>query len=281
LVRLVIKSTDADTTVRIERMDVADAMTTALDPTARFSDRVDDYVRYRPHYPAALIEWLRDAQGVDARWRVADIGAGTGISTRMWLEAGHAVIGVEPNDAMRDAAQAWLAAYPHLTWIAATAEATRLPDGSVDLVSAAQAFHWFDVQRVRIEWARILRPGGLAVVYWNSRLQEGTPFLEGYEDLLRAFGTDYDRVAERYQDDATMQQWFGSGLRGMAQFPNRQRIDFDGLRGRLLSSSYAPQAGHPRHAAMLAALRELFDATAVDGRVDFDYRTRVFAGTLD
>jgi SAM-dependent methyltransferase len=256
-------------------------MSRSLDPTARFSDRVDNYVRYRPHYPVALIEWLHDTLGVDAGWRVADIAAGTGISTRLWLDAGNAVVGVEPNDAMRDAAQAWLAAYPRLTWVAATAEATSLADASVDLVCAAQAFHWFDVDRVRIEWARILRPGGLAVIYWNSRVLDGSAFLEGYERLLRQFGTDYGHVAERYQDDTTMQRWFGSGLRGMAQFPNCQRIDFDGLRGRLLSSSYAPQAGHPQHAAMLVALRGLFDASAVDGRVDFEYRTRVFAGTLE
>jgi SAM-dependent methyltransferase len=262
-------------------MQSAEAMNTALDPTKRFSDRVDDYVRYRPHYPAAIVEWLHDTQGVDAQWRVADIGAGTGISTRMWLDAGHAVIGVEPNAEMRTAAQRWLAAYPNLTWIAATAEATGLRDASVDLVSAAQAFHWFDLQRVRTEWSRILRPHGLAVVYWNSRVLEGSAFLEGYERVLRTFGTDYARVAERYQDDATMQRWFGAGLRGTARFPNCQRIDFDGLRGRLLSSSYAPQVGHSQHAAMLAELRELFDATAVDGCVDFEYSTRIFAGTLE
>jgi SAM-dependent methyltransferase len=256
-------------------------MRRGLAPTARFSDRVDNYVRYRPHYPAALIEWLHDTQGVDADWKVADIAAGTGISTRMWLDAGNAVVGVEPNDAMRAAAQAWLASYPNLTWVAATAEATDLADASIDLVSAAQAFHWFDMDRVRIEWARILRPGRLAVVYWNSRVVDGSPFLEGYERLLRQFGTDYEHVAERYQDDAAMQRWFGSGLRGTAQFPNCQRIDFDGLRGRLLSSSYAPQVGHPQHAAMLAALRDLFDVSAVDGRVDFEYRTRVFVGTLE
>ncbi len=249
-------------------------------PTERFSSRVDDYVRYRPSYPPALLDWLRQAEGVDAGWHVADIGAGTGISTRMWLEAGHAVTGVEPNAAMREAAREWLKDYPNLQWAAATAEATTLADGSVDLVSAAQAFHWFDPDKVRAEWARILRPDGLAVVYWNSRLLEGSPFLEGYERLLREFGTDYVGVAERYQDDETMERWFGAGFHGMARFPNRQRIDFDGLRGRLLSSSYAPQAGHPRFDAMIAALQNLFDETATDGRVDFDYQTRVFVGTL-
>ncbi|WP_242108068.1 class I SAM-dependent methyltransferase [Luteimonas aquatica] len=250
------------------------------EPTERFSNRVDDYVRYRPGYPPALLAWLRQAEGVTPDRVVADIGAGTGISTRMWLEAGHPVVGVEPNAAMREAAREWLRAFPGLRWVAAPAEATTLADASVDLVSAAQAFHWFDTDKVRGEWARILRPGGLAVVYWNSRVLEGSAFLEGYERLLRDFGTDYESVAERYQDDETMRRWFGAGFHGMASFPNRQRVDFDGLRGRLLSSSYAPRPGHPRFEPMLAALRELFDASATDGCVDFDYRTRVFAGAL-
>lgn len=255
-------------------------MPDAAAPTERFSDRVDDYVRHRPGYPPALLAWLRQSQGINAGWHVADIGAGTGISTRMWLDAGHAVTAVEPNDAMRAAAQAWLADHPRLQWVAATAEATTLPDGGIDLVSAAQAFHWFDPQRVRDEWARILRPDGLAMVYWNSRAAERSALMAGYERLLHEFGSDYDCVAERRQDDQAMQHWFGEGFRAMARFPNRQRFDFDGLRGRLLSSSSAPQAGQPRHAAMIAALRELFDHHAVGGHVDFDYDTRVFAGTL-
>jgi SAM-dependent methyltransferase len=253
----------------------------SLDPTARFSDRVEDYVRYRPHYPSVLMEWLRDDIGVNAAWRVADIGAGTGISTRMWLDAGHQVIGVEPNAAMRVAAQKSFGDNRRLSWTDGTAEATSLPDASVDVVSAAQAFHWFNMGCTHAEWARILRPGGLAVVFWNSRVATGNDFLEGYEQLLRNFGTDYQRIAERHQDDATMRDWFDDGLVAMERFPNHQRLDFEGLRGRLLSSSYAPKQGHPRHEAMLAALRELFDANAVDGCVDLKYTTRVFAGKLN
>ncbi|WP_010371436.1 methyltransferase domain-containing protein, partial [Xanthomonas vasicola] len=158
---------------------------------------------------------------------------------------------------------------------------TGLADASVGMVSAAQAFHWFDMQAVRDEWARILQPGGLAVVYWNSRELDSTAFLRGYEQLLLDYGTDYSAVAERYQDDATMQAWFGEGFRATARFPNVQRLDFDGLRGRLLSSSYAPLAHDPRHAPMLAALRTLFDAYAHDGLIDFQYQTRVFAGRLN
>lgn len=248
---------------------------------SRFSNRVADYVRYRPGYPPQLMAWVHGRLGVSPQARVADIGAGTGISSRMFLQAGHPVIAVEPNAAMRTAAEQWLGSEAGFSAVGGSAEATGLADASVDVVSAAQAFHWFDTRAVRVEWARILRPAGLALVYWNSRLLEATPFLAGYEALLLEFGTDYSAVAERYQDDATMRAWFGDGFIEAASFPNVQRMDFAALRGRLLSSSYAPAEGHPRHAPMLQALRVLFDCHAVDGHIEFAYQTRAFAGTLN
>lgn len=252
------------------------------DSTQRFSSRVADYVRYRPGYPPALLDWLHRDIGITVDAVVADIGAGTGISSQLFLTAGHPVIAVEPNAPMREAARHWLAAdYPQLTLVDGTAEATSLADASVGVVAAAQAFHWFDTVAVHREWKRILQPGGVALVFWNSRLLDASPFLAGYEQLLVEHGTDYVEVAERYQSDAQMRDWFGDGLRGMAAFPNVQRLDYDGLRGRLLSSSYAPQAGHPRHAAMLQALQQLFEDHAVDGKVAFEYQTRAFVGTLN
>jgi SAM-dependent methyltransferase len=251
-----------------------------LHSTARFSDRVDDYVRYRPDYPPALLEWLQREQGIDADWRVADVGAGTGISSKMFLDAGYRVTAVEPNAPMRAAAERWLQAYEKFDAVDGNADATGLSDASVDLVTVAQAFHWFDEEATRREFARILRPRGLVAIWWNSRRLTGTRFLEGYEALLQTFGTDYTSVAERYADDARMRDWFGTGFRGSARFEHAKRLDFEALRGRLMSSSYAPQASHPRHEPMLRALRELFDTCAVDGTVSFDYDTRIFAGQL-
>ena len=250
----------------------------SLQSTARFGDRVDDYVRYRPDYPAALLDWLQREQGVDNSWRVADIGAGTGISSKLFLDAGHRVTAVEPNAPMRAAAEHWLQAYPGFDALDGSADASGLPDASVDLVTVAQAFHWFDEEAARREFARILRPRGLVAIWWNSRRRAGTPFLEGYEALLNSYGTDYARVVERYADDAHMRAWFGTGFRGAARFEHAQRLDFEALRGRLMSSSYAPKPGHPRHEPMLRALRELFDDCAEDGAVSFDYHTRIFAG---
>jgi SAM-dependent methyltransferase len=251
-----------------------------LRSTERFSDRVADYVRYRPSYPQALIDWLRDVQGVTPDWRVADVGAGTGISSKLFLDAGHAVIAVEPNAAMRNAAMEWLGDHSKFKAVDGRADATNLADASVDLVSVAQAFHWFDPQSTRREFHRILRPGGLAAIYWNSRRLTGTPFLEAYEALLQTYGTDYTSVAERYADEPRMRAWFSDGWRGTTCFDHRQLLDFDALRGRLMSSSYAPKAGHPKHEPMIEALRKLFDACAVDGKVSFDYDTRIYVGEI-
>ena len=252
----------------------------APDSTERFSDRVADYVRYRPDYPPALLDWLHGEQGVTPDCQVADVGAGTGISAKLFLDAGHDVTAVEPNAPMREAAVAWLGDNPRFRAVDGTSDATTLPDASVGLVTVAQAFHWFDPAGTRREFARLLRPGGLAVIFWNSRRLTGTPFLEGYEALLRRYGTDYASVAERYADDDTMRAWFGAGWRGTARFEHRQLLDFDGLRGRLLSSSYAPKPGHPQHEPMLAALRELYDRCRQGGRISFEYDTRIIAGTL-
>lgn len=251
-----------------------------LHSTERFSNRVADYVRYRPTYPVAMIDWLHKVHGVTPEWRIADIGAGTGISSKMFLDAGHGVIAVEPNAAMRAAAVEWLGNDQKFRAVDGKADATTLDDGSIDLISVAQAFHWFDPENARREFHRILRPCGLAAIYWNSRRLTGTPFLEGYEALLQTYGTDYTSVAERYGDEPRMSEWFGKGWHGTASFDHCQLLDFDALRGRLMSSSYAPQAGHPRHEPMIEALRKLFDACAMDGRVSFDYDTRVYVGEI-
>jgi SAM-dependent methyltransferase len=251
-----------------------------MDSTSRFSDRVADYVRYRPDYPPAMLAWLRREHGVDTSWLVADIGAGTGISSKMFLDAGHEVVAVEPNAPMRAAAQEWLGGDTQFRAVDGTAEATTLDDASIDLVSAAQAFHWFDKTAVRREWARIVRPGGLAAIYWNTRRLVGSPFLEGYERLLVEYGNDYVTDAKRYANHDSMITWFGAGFRGATSFEHAQQLDWEGLVGRTQSSSYAPLRGHLRHEAMLAALRELFDATQSGGYVSIDYDTRIFVGSL-
>ncbi len=246
-------------------------------PTTRFTDRVANYVRYRPGYPAEIIPYLSEAIGLGPADIVADVGAGTGISTRLFLDHGNVVFAVEPNAAMRAAAEAELARYPNFRSIAARAEATGLAQASVDLVAAAQAFHWFDRPAARAEFARILRPGGWVVLLWNVKLTDATPFLRDYEALLVEFGTDYTAVRHENVTDTELAAFFGQGYSSRT-FPNAQRLDYAGLEGRLLSASYAPGPEHPDHAPMLAALRRIFDARQVGGQVVLEYETRVYSG---
>ncbi len=250
------------------------------DPTRRFSDRVELYVRYRPGYPDALVRALVDEVGLDPSWTVADVGSGTGISSELLLRTGCAVYAVEPNPEMRAAAEEALAGDPGFHSVAGRAEETGLPDRCVDLVTAGQAFHWFDRERTRAEWLRILRPGGRVALFWNSRRTESTPFLRAYEALLRRYATDYEQVDHARIDDAVLARFFGGPFETRI-FDNAQDFDFDGLRGRLLSSSYAPGPGHPDHEPMLRALREIFDERQEDGRVRWEYDTRLYFGALD
>jgi SAM-dependent methyltransferase len=248
------------------------------DSTRRFTDRVADYVKYRPTYPRELVTFVHAECAIAPDAPVADVGAGTGISTRLFLEAGHPVVAVEPNAAMRAAADEWLSGFAGYRSVAGTAEATTLDAASVDLVIAAQAFHWFDKANARREFARIVKPRGAIVLFWNRRPVSGSAFLAGYDELLRRYCPEYGRVSDNYPDDASMADWFGDGYERKTVFPNAQLLDFDGLKGRLMSSSYAPKAGDPGHEPMLAALRELFDANAQDGQVNLAYETRVCAG---
>ena len=247
-----------------------------MDPTKRFSSRVENYARYRPSYPPAVLEVLRTGAGLTAGSVVADIGAGTGIFSEMLLKEGNAVFGVEPNDAMRQAAERLLAGFPRFTSVRGTAEATTLADSSVDAVTAAQAFHWFDRARTREEFRRVLKPGGTVALIWNDRQLEPTPFLREYEELLQCFGTDYVTVRQRDLDLADVREFIGGNDVKLTTLENAQTLDYEGAEGRLLSSSYAPELGHPNHEPMLAALREMFARYAEDGKVVFLYDTRVF-----
>jgi ubiquinone/menaquinone biosynthesis C-methylase UbiE len=247
------------------------------DSTTRFSNRVADYSRCRPAYPDALLTVLQREIGLSHASIIADIGSGTGISSELLLRSGGTVFAVEPNAEMRRAAEARLGSEPRFRSVAARAEATTLADRSVDAVTAGQAFHWFALREARAEFIRILRPGGMAALFWNTRRTEGSPFLSAYERLLRQFGTDYLQVDHRNVSAPDLRAFFGDGYEARV-FPNVQVFDFDGLRGRLLSSSYAPGPQHPDHARMLAALRQLFDAHHEHGFVRMEYDTELFFG---
>lgn len=247
------------------------------DGKERFSDRVDDYRKYRPGYPPAVLTVLAERCGLGPASVVADIGSGTGILTARLLDQAAVVHAVEPNAPMRAAAEAILGHHPDFRSVAGSAEATTLPDDSVDLVTAAQAFHWFDPVKAKAEFHRILRRKGNVSLIWNERMVGESGFSHGYEALLREQSEGYRQTVHRSGfAEETVREFYLPGKADRIDVPTRQEFDFDGVRGRLLSSSYAPKAGHPDHDKVFGELRRLFDRHAVDGRVAFAYTTRIF-----
>ena len=248
------------------------------DATERFSSRVDNYARYRPDYPSAALDHLESRCGLRPGCTVADIGSGTGLLTAQLLKRGLKVFAVEPNRDMRAAGERVLSLFAGFTSVAGSAEATGLPPHAVDGVVAAQSFHWFDHPRARAEFLRILRPGGPVVLLWNYRKLEATPFLAGYEALLRRHCPDYAEILDRERHRRQVEEFFG-GRVDLWLFDHVQHYDWAGLEGRHLSQSYVFLEG-PQFAPMMRELRALFDAHQREGSISFEYETRLYAGSL-
>lgn len=248
--------------------------------TERFSDRVENYVRYRPGYPPEVLECLRRECGLRPEHVIADIASGTGIFTRLLLENGNRVFAVEPNAAMRSASEALRESFPNLTFVVGTAEQTTLPSASVDFVTAAQAAHWFQVRPSRTEFQRILKPDGWCVFVWNERRTAGNKFLEDYEHLLHTYCPEYKE--KRHGRTAVIAQEFFSGRQYQERvFEYSQQFDLPGLTGRLLSSSYCPLEDHQNYAPMMQELDSIFRAYAQENQIQIDYDTRVFFAQLN
>jgi len=249
-------------------------------PTERFSDRVDDYVRYRPHYSPDIVEALREACGLTAEHTIVDVGCGTGLLAKIFLENGNPVIGVEPNANMRQAGEQFLSAFQKFGMVAGSAEDTTLPAQCADFVIAGQAFHWFQPDAARREFARIVKPGGWVVLIWHDRDTEATPFLRAYEEFLLQHSTDYSTVAHnKVANYSALENFYSPNRMHLILQKTAQQLDFEGLRGRLLSSSYAPREG-PAAEIMLQALPNLFHQYAKNGRVTLEYQTKIYSGHL-
>jgi SAM-dependent methyltransferase len=250
-----------------------------LDPTRRFSNRVENYLKYRPSYPTQIIPLLESECGLNADSVVADLGSGTGLLTELFLKHGNRVFGVEPNPEMRAAGEKFLAKYPNFTSIDAAAEATSLTAASVNFVIAGQAFHWFNRTEARPEFVRILKPGGWLVLVWNGYRVESSPIMAAYQDLVVKYGTDYSEV-KREVVSCDVEAFYAPGVCKCATFEFQQTFDYEGLKGRLLSASYAPEPGHRDYDSMLKDLRKVFDLNQQDGKVIFGYETELYYGRL-
>ena len=251
------------------------------DPKTRFSRRAEYYAKNRPRYPEDIIQFMKDELGFREGSIVADVGSGTGILSELFLKNGNTVFAVEPNREMRTTAEELLAKYSKFRSVSGSAEETTLAPASVDFVTAAQAFHWFDPIKTKIEFSRILKPQGWVLLIWNVR-KVSSPLMRKYESLVREYanasssrtrGTAKERVGEE-------------GLRNFLgqyrekQFRNSQVLDFERLKGRLLSASYAPLPGEQRYDSMLTELRRTFDSYQEEGVVHFEYETEVYYAQL-
>lgn len=251
-----------------------------IEPTARFTSRVEEYRRYRPGYPPAIVDLLARECGLSDDSIVADIAAGTGLLSEIFLARGYRVLAVEPNEKMRAACTDLTAQYPQLECIEGTAEATGLADDSTDLITVGQAMHWFDLPRTRRELARILKPQSCCAIIYNNRRIGGDVFHDGYEKILRDYGSDYESVQRRHMSKENLATFFAPYAMQSASFDNAQQLDLEALRGRILSSSYMPQPGHPRYAAMSASIENLFAANKSNGHVRLEYKSVVCYGQL-
>jgi ubiquinone/menaquinone biosynthesis C-methylase UbiE len=247
-------------------------------PTERFSDRVENYAKYRPHYPDATLEFIREI--VPRSAKIADVGSGTGILTKQLLDAGYEVYAIEPNGPMRAESERSMDADPRFHSVEGSAESTTLPDQSIDFIASAQAFHWFDHAKAKVEFRRILKPRQLVALIWNERLANASTFSRKYEAFLRRGAPEYSEVSRRYVNIEDIRAFFEPGEVTLKKFPNAQKLDRAAFIGRVLSSSYVPLEGEPGHREVMTAAERLFDENAAEGAVSFVYETLLYLGTF-
>ena len=245
------------------------------DPKKRFSSRVENYIKYRPNYPVKIIEFLKEKKILTKDTVIADIGSGTGILSKIFLENSNQVYGIEPNKDMREAAEKFLQEYSNFTSLEGSAESTGLKESSINLITAGQAFHWFDVEEAKREFKKILKPNGNVVIIWNNRTKKGAEFNSSYENFISKYGTDYKEVRKREGSINRLYRYHKQS------FYNFQDFDLSSLKGRVLSSSYIPLADNPIFPKMIIELEELFEKHQQNGIIRIEYNTEVYYGQLE
>ena len=251
------------------------------DPTKRFSDRVENYVKYRPTYPIELIDHLKKNSIITNGQNIADIGSGTGIFSKLLINTDNNVYAVEPNKEMRTAAEKSLKNNPNFISVDGTAENTTLKENSIDIITAAQCFHWFDLQKTRKEFLRILKPNGYIVLIWNVREIEASPFLFEYENLIKSHCPNYSQVNSGNIDFDKIINFINPKNTQKFSCMNEQLFDFEGLKGRLKSSSYTPTEEQTEYPMMIEDLAKLFKKFQKNGSVKFLYDCKMYFGKIN
>ena len=250
-----------------------------MQPTQRFSKTIDFYHRYRPSYPTELIDLLAELVSLTPNAHIADIGAGTGKLTTLLLDKGYEVWAVEPNDAMREFAINWLASNPRFHASAGKAEATTLAQGQFDLITAAQAFHWFDLTAFRQECLRLLKPNAQVALIWNERSNDTDPAMAAYEALIQSYSIDYRKVHDQWVNPTQLADFFQNTYT-TASFPYTHYLDLEGFKGRYRSCSYALDTTHPDYLEAMHQLEQLFNQFAVNDQLGMQYNSVVYYGQL-
>jgi len=246
-----------------------------LKNTERFSDRVADYINFRPSYPPEIVDTLNTDCKLDNNSIIADIGSGTGKLTELLLKLQLTVHAVEPNTEMREAAVTLFGSNTHYKSVAGTAEATNLANRSVDLITVAQAFHWFNLDRTKKEFERILKPNGYIALIWNER-NTNLPFQKEYDQMLTEYAPEYSKVNHRNITDKDISDFLQPRTVRSFSLPYKQKFDLAGLIGRMNSSSYTPKGGTPESLALNTAASQLFKKHEVDGKIEFSYQSRLY-----
>jgi ubiquinone/menaquinone biosynthesis C-methylase UbiE len=250
------------------------------DSKLRFSNRVENYVKYRPHYPQEIITLLKEKIKLSNHWEIADIGSGTGISSELFIKNGNRVYGVEPNNEMRLAAEKYFSLDNNFISIKGSAGDTTLKSNSIDLLISGQAFHWFDRKKARLEFMRILKKDRYVVIFWNQRKTDDTEFQCAYEAFLRKYCEEYGKVTQKNITAEEFTQFYGTTHYGFESVNNSQKFNFEGLKGRLQSSSYSPHYDNKIYPEMIDSLYALFRKYSVNNQVVFEYNTEIYCGTL-
>jgi len=240
--------------------------------TERFSDRVSNYIGYRPSYPRELIDTLMTECHLNSQSTIADIGSGTGIFSRLMLDKDCYVSGVEPNRNMREAAEQQLGDYHKFSSIDGQSERTGLDDSSIDLITAAQSFHWFATGDTRREFIRVLNSGGHVALIWNQRKLD-QPFQIEYDCMLRKFAADYSTVNHMNISSEDIEDFFSPNQVAKFEFENSQIFDLAGFLGRMQSSSYVPKTGTAEHLRLIQAAEDLFNRYQSSETISFEYNS--------